>query len=222
MVQKLKKKRPQSNLSAKEPSELDKIVHDLNNVLFALGGFVDIAVDDSPDGHPAHEALVEAVRASDSAIALVARLLPLQGAEEVRTKKTPVSRAVAKPRAVSARCVLVIEEEATVAALMERALKRFGFEPRVFIDAHEALQMFVAAPDEFDAIVTDESSPDAVGLDVVVKMQAIRPLLPIILMTSGREYMLMSRALEAGIQHVMHKPVKIQELCRTLEELTLT
>ncbi|MFT5233714.1 MAG: DNA-binding response OmpR family regulator, partial [Candidatus Krumholzibacteriia bacterium] len=42
------------------------------------------------------------------------------------------------------------------------------------------------------------------------------------LMTSGREYMLMSRALEAGIQHVMHKPVKIQELCRTLEELTLT
>jgi DNA-binding response OmpR family regulator len=153
---------------------------------------------------------------------LVARLVPAEGVKESLSQKAPVSKVVPKSRVVSARRVLVIEEEPMVAELLERALKRFGFESSVFTDAHKALEVFIAAPDEFDAIVTDEASPAAVGLEVVVKMKATSPLLPIILMTSGRESTLTSRALEAGIQHVMHKPVKILELCRTLEELTLT
>jgi len=205
---------------AVDPHNLSEIVHDLNNVLYALSGFVEIAIDDLPAGHPAREALIEATRAGDGAAALVSKLIPAE-AKKPATRATKAN-VVMRPKVVSARRVLVIEEEPMVAELLERALCRFGFEAKVFTEAEQAWQVFTMAPDEFDAIVTDEATPTAVGLEVVMRMQGMRPQMPIILMTAGGESMMTSRALEAGIQHVMHKPIKIQELCRTLEELTLT
>lgn len=223
MANRTNKSRPDQKTSTYPSPHLDELVHDLNNVLYALSGFVDIAIDDLSPGHPSYEALLEAVRAGQSAASLVEKLTLAEVVTEAPgSKKQSVKKVVPRAKFVSARRVLVIEEEPMVAELLERALQRFGFEPKVFKDAHQALAVFTASPDDFDAIITDEPSHQSTGLTVVIKMQTIRPQVPIILMTAGSESMMTSRALEAGIQHVMHKPVKIQDLCRTLEELTLT
>jgi PAS domain S-box-containing protein len=51
------------------------IAHDFNNILYALMGYVDLARDDVPEGHPARGPLDEIGKAGERAAALVAKML---------------------------------------------------------------------------------------------------------------------------------------------------
>jgi len=51
------------------------IAHDFNNILYALAGYVDLALDDVPAGHPARSSLEEVARAGDRATRLVTKML---------------------------------------------------------------------------------------------------------------------------------------------------
>jgi PAS domain S-box-containing protein len=51
------------------------VAHDFNNILYALLGYVDLALDDLPPGHPARASLTEIARAGNRAANLVAKML---------------------------------------------------------------------------------------------------------------------------------------------------
>ncbi len=51
------------------------IAHDFNNILYALLGYVDLALDDVPADHPAHEPLQEVITAGNRASRLVRKML---------------------------------------------------------------------------------------------------------------------------------------------------
>jgi len=51
------------------------IAHDFNNILYALLGYVDLALDDIPEDHAARPALTEVVAAGNRAAGLVAKML---------------------------------------------------------------------------------------------------------------------------------------------------
>ena len=47
--------------------------------------------------------------------------------------------------------------------LAEEVVARLGYEPVGFVSSTAALQAFLAEPQRFDAVITDEMMPDLVG-----------------------------------------------------------
>ena len=75
--------------------------------------------------------------------------------------------------------VLLIDDEPCVAEAVQHVLKGYKIVP-----ATSAAEGIVAASsDDFQVVVVDLKMPGASGLEVVQKLHATRPRLPVILMT---------------------------------------
>ena len=61
-----------------------------------------------------------------------------------------------------------------------------------------ALAAFFVDPEQYDAVITDESMPGTSGSELIRKMRAIRPTMPVVLM-SGHRGATVAKALESGL-----------------------
>jgi len=67
-----------------------------------------------------------------------------------------------------------------------------------FTSSAKAIEAFLAYPEEFDAVITDESMPGASGSELIRKMRTPRPTLPILLVSGYLNAAVIERAREAG------------------------
>ena len=112
--------------------------------------------------------------------------------------------------------VLVVDDEAALVALTSEVLKRLGYEPVAFSDGAAALAGFEAAPQRFDAVIADEVMPGLTGTDLARKLRARRADLPIVLVSGYIGPMMSERALAAGVDEILKKPVQSRELAAAL------
>jgi two-component system cell cycle sensor histidine kinase/response regulator CckA len=82
------------------------------------------------------------------------------------------------------RHVLHVDDDPVLVHLTARILGRAGHRVSGFVNAADALRAFEAAPHAYDALVTDVSLVEMRGFDLVRKLRAIRPDLPVVV-TSG-------------------------------------
>ena len=119
-------------------------------------------------------------------------------------------RATAAPAPLSARgaCVLVVDDDDTLRKLGKWILEDVGVEAIVAEDGRQALAIFEADPQRFDAVVMDQAMPDLLGDEVVARMRVVRPELRVVF-TSG----LLSDAIEQDPRSVrLPKPYTAEEL----------
>jgi CheY-like chemotaxis protein len=117
----------------------------------------------------------------------------------------------------AAEHVLFVDDEAALVRLGTRQLMRYGYRVTGHTDPQQALAAFLAAPESFDAIVTDMSMPAMSGLELVRQVKAVRPDIPVV-MTTGylpREDQALPPA--AGVSEVILKPDNIDQLAAALE-----
>lgn len=81
------------------------------------------------------------------------------------------------------RCVLIIDDEEPVRAIIGFALEHHGFTHVDACDGPSGLAAFDAAPDSFSAVILDNVMPRMGGLEVGAHLKAARPGLPIILIS---------------------------------------
>jgi CheY-like chemotaxis protein len=81
--------------------------------------------------------------------------------------------------------VLVVDDDAAVLDVMARTLTRLGYGVRSFTSGPEALTCFLAAPDDFDLILTDQMMPRMTGLALLELIREVRPDVPAVI-TTGR------------------------------------
>jgi PAS domain S-box-containing protein len=112
--------------------------------------------------------------------------------------------------------VLVVDDEAALVALTSEVLKRLGYEPVAFADGAAALAGFQAAPQRFDAVIADEVMPGLTGTDLARKLRRHRADLPIVLVSGYIGPMMTERALAAGVDEILKKPVQSRELAAAL------
>jgi len=112
--------------------------------------------------------------------------------------------------------VLVVDDEAALVALTSEVLKRLGYEPVAFSDGAAALAGFEAAPQRFDAVIADEVMPGLTGTDLARKLRQHRADLPIVLVSGYIGPMMTERALAAGVDEILKKPVQSRELAAAL------
>jgi signal transduction histidine kinase len=118
-----------------------------------------------------------------------------------------------------AECVLFVDDEAALVTLGEAILRRLGYEVVVCTSSAEALEVFRAAPQRFDLVITDQTMPHMTGEGLAQALRHLQPDIPIILCTGFSHVMHAERARELGIDAFLMKPLAMQQLAQTIQQV---
>ena len=137
--------------------------------------------------------------------------LPVSGESEA----PPLRPEPTWPRGAG-QVVMVVDDERPLVELAEELLAELGYEPVGFDSSERALEAFEADPQRFDAVLTDEMLPGLPGSELARRLLALRPGLPVILVSGNVGAALEQRARDAGVVALLRKPLGLQELAETL------
>src|SRR6516162_3267937 len=140
--------------------------------------------------------------------------LPLIEGEEPMQEPPP--RAV--PRG-NGETLLVVDDEESLVLLAEEVLASLGYEPVGCVGAQQALRVFRAAPQRFDAVLTDAIMPGMSGLELLAELRRTRPELPVVLVSGYGGPDLNASATAAGAHAVLAKPLGAADLAQCLAQL---
>ena len=115
--------------------------------------------------------------------------------------------------------VLLVDDEAALVHLGEAILQRLGYEVVVCTSSTEALEVFRAAPQRFDLVITDQTMPHMMGERLAQALRRLRSDIPIILCTGFSHVMHAERAQELGIDAFLMKPLAMQDLAQTIQQV---
>jgi signal transduction histidine kinase/ActR/RegA family two-component response regulator len=128
----------------------------------------------------------------------------------------------AEPRADAAyrggrgEVILFVDDEAPLVRLGEEMLAGLGLEPVGFASSQRALAAFLDDPMRFDLVLSDSVMPETTGLMLAAEIHAIRPELPILLMTGHNVPLPASALSEAGVRAVLKKPLRSRDLAAAI------
>ena len=112
-----------------------------------------------------------------------------------------------------------MEDEPQLLLLLERHLKRLGFEVAAFSTGTAALAALENPAVPYDLAVADMGLPDMSGEKLLAKMVALQPALPV-LICSGSEFFVSSLPPELQPRvRFLQKPFLPKELAQKLEEM---
>jgi two-component system, NtrC family, nitrogen regulation response regulator GlnG len=105
--------------------------------------------------------------------------------------------------------VWLVDDDASIRWVLERALKNGGMQPRAFEQADRALEAL--ARGEPDVLITDIRMPGMSGLKLLDELQAAHPKLPVIVMTAHSDLDSAVAAYQGGAFEYLPKPFDIDE-----------
>jgi DNA-binding NtrC family response regulator len=115
--------------------------------------------------------------------------------------------------------VLLVEDELALLQLLERYLRRLGFEVKTYSSSVEALGEFEAAPGRYDLVIADLGMPEISGDKMLTRMLEVQPDL-LILICSGSPFYLstLPKTLEQRVGF-LQKPFLPKMLLEEIEKL---
>lgn len=113
--------------------------------------------------------------------------------------------------------VLYIEDDAIMAAMMDKLLTRSGYSVTCESDPETALSMLECNPKGFDVVVTDYNMPKHSGLEVVAEVARINHRLPVILISGYVSDELRTKAAAIGVQELLEKQRSLEELGASIQ-----
>jgi signal transduction histidine kinase/CheY-like chemotaxis protein len=108
--------------------------------------------------------------------------------------------------------ILAVDDEPEVLAALEEMLATLGYEPAGYTDSRAALEAFRAAPERYEAVVSDEVMPQYTGTQLAVEFRRLKPGIPIVIASGYGGAGFETRALAAGVNLVLKKPYRMQEI----------
>jgi CheY-like chemotaxis protein len=100
-----------------------------------------------------------------------------------------------------------VDDEESVGEFMRELLETWGIDATCASRPDAALQMVAAAPNRFDAVITDQSMPRMSGLELTHRLREIRPDLPVILYTGHGDGLSDEEIAAAHLHALVRKPV---------------
>ncbi|HSQ69107.1 MAG TPA: nitrogen regulation protein NR(I) [Steroidobacteraceae bacterium] len=105
--------------------------------------------------------------------------------------------------------VWVVDDDASIRWVLERALRQGGMEPTAFEEAGSALAAL--RREQPDVLVTDIRMPGRSGLELLDELRAKRPRLPVIVMTAHADLDSTVAAFQGGAFEYLPKPFDIDQ-----------
>ncbi len=115
--------------------------------------------------------------------------------------------------------VLFVDDEEVLARWGEQVLSYSGYTVIAKTNPHEAVEIFQKNPDQFDAIITDQTMPAMSGEMFARTILNIRGDIPIILCTGFSHTMSEAKATQLGVKRFLMKPVNGALLAETLQAI---
>jgi DNA-binding response OmpR family regulator len=106
--------------------------------------------------------------------------------------------------------VLIVEDEARIAAFVQRGLRAEGFSVQVASDGESGFAM--ACSEDTDLVILDLMLPGMNGEDVLTQLRGRRPDVPVIILTARDAVEDRVRNLNAGADDYVTKPFSFAEL----------
>jgi two-component system nitrogen regulation response regulator GlnG len=105
--------------------------------------------------------------------------------------------------------IWLVDDDASIRWVLERALRNGGMAPRAFEAAEPALDAL--RRESPDVLITDIRMPGQSGLDLLKKIRDARPALPVIVMTAHSDLGSAVSAYEGGAFEYLPKPFDIDQ-----------
>ena len=126
---------------------------------------------------------------------------------------------VNKPTQGAGQRVMYVDDDEALIFLVQRALRRKGYQVTTFSDPKAALSALQKDAFAFDLLVTDFNMPGYSGVELIRDALNIRADLPVALASGYVSPDIERDALQAGAMALIHKPNDIDELCATVQTL---
>ncbi len=115
--------------------------------------------------------------------------------------------------------ILLVDENTAVADATAGLLTKAGHTVTVAYSGREALRRF--GEEEFDLVLSDLGMPEMDGWEVARAVKALRPWVPVILATGWAFEIDESTARAEGVDFVLRKPFRLEELLRAIASVTV-
>ena len=112
--------------------------------------------------------------------------------------------------------VLLVDDEAPLRTALARWLRHSGFEVVVAADGEQALALFAADPHAIDCVLLDLSMPKLSGQQVHAQLVAMRPDIPVVIMSGYSEQEVSDRFAGVRLAGTLAKPIAAETLVATL------
>ena len=114
--------------------------------------------------------------------------------------------------------ILIVDDESTIRELLTRTLRHAGYNIHAAADGEIALQYFQAH--SFDLIITDLKMPRMDGEQLVQRVRAVAPDIPVLVLTGHGSVEAEERLRALGVSRVLYKPLKsLAELVSLVKQL---
>lgn len=115
--------------------------------------------------------------------------------------------------------IMIVDDEPLLAMLSSEIVQSQNFSAQVFTSSRDALTAFMESPDSFDLIITDQTMPGLTGMDMVNRVHEVKPQIPVILASGTVDVNLESYASDNPSITVMKKPISMQALIDTIDQI---
>lgn len=106
--------------------------------------------------------------------------------------------------------IIIIDDDPTICLMLQGLLKRKGFDADTVFSAGEALKKLENS--QFDLVLSDFRLPDFDGLELLQKIKAMHPHVPVIIMTSYADIRTAVNAIKMGAYEYVTKPLNPDEI----------
>lgn len=108
--------------------------------------------------------------------------------------------------------ILLVDDEVLIADITGKRLERLGYQVVTETSSKIALELFLAAPDDFDLVITDQTMPHLSGAALAAELLKERLNIPIIMISGYSTNMSKEKAAEIGIKAFAMKPIAMHDL----------
>jgi DNA-binding response OmpR family regulator len=115
--------------------------------------------------------------------------------------------------------LLVVDDEALILDLLQRALERRGYRVLTASSVSEALTLYAENRERIALVITDLIMPDMDGAALVRQLLQGDPDIPILVSTGFISESEIIQWQTAGVRGVVHKPYQTNELLATIRSL---
>jgi CheY-like chemotaxis protein len=133
----------------------------------------------------------------------------------VEKRQEPEIRAE-KPVTGGTEHILFVDDEPSLAKMVQQILESLGYKVAVRTSSLEALELFEDQPDRFDLVITDMTMPHMTGEELSTKLMEIKPDIPIILCTGFSVNINKEKVSAMGIRALIMKPVLKRKLAEAV------